>query len=71
MMGFDIQPGSVASMIGAGLVLIGWLLLMMGSIIWPFRICSRCQKSPFLGLLMFVPLVNVGVVLYLAFSKDE
>ena len=69
MIGFDI--GSAASMVGVALMAVGWLVFAIASIIWPFRICGRCQKSPFLGLLMFLPVVNVGLILYLAFSKEE
>lgn len=69
--GVEVEPGSVAMMIAGALALIGSLILTIASIMWPFKICSRCQMSPFLGLLMFVPVANVGVILYLAFSKQE
>lgn len=69
--GFNVEPGSLAMMMVAVFVVIGWLIITVASLMWPFKICSRCQKSPFLGLLMFVPVANIGVVLYLAFSKES
>jgi hypothetical protein len=69
--GFDIEPKSVAMMMMIGFVAIGVLVISIASVMWPFKICSRCKKSPALGLLMFVPGVNIGMMLYLAFSEES
>jgi len=34
-----------------------------------FRLCAKAGYHPMLGLLLFVPLVNLGVFLFLAFSR--
>ncbi|GEM_PF-2114685 len=71
MAGFEIEPTSVAMMMMIGFIVIGMLIISVATIMWPFKICSRCQKSPALGLLMFVPVVNVGVMVYLACSEES
>lgn len=48
---------------------LSWLLAA-AIVILPFwRICTRVGYSPWLSLLILVPLVNVGFVYFLAFSE--
>ena len=45
------------------------MLLFLG--IPAVRICRRTGNPPWLGLLIVVPLVNIGLLYYIAFSKWE
>ena len=46
----------------------GFVVLAVFIVAW-WKIAERCHKPGALGLLMWVPIVNVFVGLYLAFSK--
>lgn len=39
--------------------------------IWCFKICRTRQKSPALGFLLLIPVVNIFVYFYLAFSSQK
>lgn len=38
-------------------------------VVWSFRICGAREKNPVCGVLLLVPGVNMGALIYLAFSK--
>ncbi|HXO64667.1 MAG: hypothetical protein WAK94_17700 [Steroidobacteraceae bacterium] len=46
-----------------------WLIAAVVGIIPFWRICNRVGHSPWLSLLMAVPLVNVIFIYFLAFSE--
>lgn len=50
-----------------GVIVFGALLLIAGVIWW--KILSKAGYRGWVGLLMFVPIVNLGLLLYLAFSE--
>ncbi|MEA3407349.1 MAG: hypothetical protein U9R48_04625 [Chloroflexota bacterium] len=56
--------GAVEALI---VTVVGLLGFILGIVIW-WRIFSKAGYSGLLGLLMFVPLVNVIVLLYFAFG---
>jgi hypothetical protein len=46
-----------------------WLIIAVVAVIPFWRLCTRVGFSPWLSLLILVPLVNLGFVYYLAFSE--
>jgi hypothetical protein len=46
-----------------------WLVMAAIAIVPFWRLCQRVGYSPWLSLLIVVPLLNIGFVYYLAFSK--
>lgn len=50
------------------LLLIPLVNLVLGIIIW-IKIAQRLGRSPIWGVLMFVPVLDLAVIAYLAFSK--
>jgi hypothetical protein len=40
-------------------------------VIWCFRICRMRQKSSALGILLLLPVINIFVYFYLAFSSHK
>jgi hypothetical protein len=46
-----------------------WLIFAVITVLPFWRICSRVGHSPWLSLLMLVPLINVIFIYYLAFSE--
>jgi hypothetical protein len=51
---------------GFGLV---WLLAVLIGVVPFWRICSRVGHSPWLSLLIFVPLINLIFIYWLAFAE--
>jgi energy-converting hydrogenase Eha subunit B len=52
------------------LVLFISVLIMAGVILWPAtRICAKAGYSPWLGLLAIIPIGNVFLLWFLAFSE--
>lgn len=50
-----------------GVIVFGVIFLLAGVIWW--KILSKAGHRGWVGLLMLVPLVNVGLLLYLAFAE--
>jgi hypothetical protein len=46
-----------------------WLILLVVAVVPFWRICKRVGHSPWLSLLVLLPLVNLVFVYYLAFSQ--
>ena len=46
-----------------------WLVMAAIAIVPFWRLCQRVGYSPWLSLLIVVPLLNIGFVYYLAFSE--
>ncbi len=46
-----------------------WLIVAIIAIVPIWQICKRVGHSPWLSLLMLVPLVNLIFIYYLAFSQ--
>ncbi|HEY1492270.1 MAG TPA: hypothetical protein VGF35_06560 [Steroidobacteraceae bacterium] len=46
----------------------GWIILALIMIAPFWRLCRRVGHSPWLSLLMFVPLANVILLYYIAFG---
>lgn len=46
-----------------------WLIFAVIAVLPFWRICSRVGHSPWLSLLMLVPLINIIFIYYLAFSE--
>jgi hypothetical protein len=46
-----------------------WLIVAAIVIVPFWRICKRIGYSPWLGLLIFIPVVNLGFLYFLAFSE--
>jgi hypothetical protein len=46
-----------------------WLIIAVVAVIPFWRICARVGYSPWLSLLILVPLVNLFFIYYLAFSE--
>jgi hypothetical protein len=44
---------------------------MIIGLFWCIRLCQALGKSPILGVLLFLPLTNIIVLFYLAFSGDS
>lgn len=60
--------GSLAS--GEILILVGMCVGALVLVAYPAgRICGRIGLSPWLGLLALVPIANIALLLYIAFSK--
>ncbi len=51
---------------GFGLI---WLLAVLIGVVPIWRICTRVGHSPWLSLLILVPLINLIFIYWLAFSK--
>lgn len=48
---------------------LGWLIVAAIAIVPFWRICKRIGHSPWLSLLVVIPLVNLIFIYYLAFSQ--
>jgi hypothetical protein len=49
---------------------IGWLLIVGVIVIWPFwKIFTKAGFSGAMAILMIIPVVNVVMIFYLAFSE--
>lgn len=46
-----------------------WLILLVIAVVPFWRICKRVGHSPWLSLLVLLPLVNLVFIYYLAFSQ--
>jgi len=46
-----------------------WLIVAAIAVVPFWRLCARVGYSPWLSLLIVVPLVNLGFIYYLAFSE--
>jgi len=47
-----------------------WGIIVMVIAVIPFwKLCTRIGYSPWLSLLIIVPLVNIGFIYFLAFSE--
>lgn len=46
-----------------------WLIVLVIAVVPFWRICKRVGHSPWLSLLVLLPLVNLVFVYYLAFSQ--
>jgi len=52
------------------LLILGIIIIFAAILVIPYwRIFGKAGFSPWLGLLMFVPLVNVGMLYFLGFSE--
>ena len=57
-------------MFGFGLGELFFFLASLVLVVWPVcRIVGRTGYSPFLGLLVLVPLANIGLLFFLAFAE--
>jgi heme/copper-type cytochrome/quinol oxidase subunit 4 len=48
---------------------LGFLLVVIISIIPFWKICERVGHSPWLSLLMLIPLINIIFIYYIAFGE--
>lgn len=52
-----------------------WLLIppinLIVMTVWCFKICRSRHKNPLLGFLLLIPVINIFVYFYLAFSRQE
>lgn len=46
-----------------------WLVVAAIAVVPFWRLCKRVGYSPWLSLLILVPLLNIGLVYFLAFSE--
>lgn len=46
-----------------------WLIVAAIAVVPFWRLCARVGYSPWLSLLIVVPLVNLGFIYFLAFSQ--
>lgn len=46
-----------------------WLVVAAIAVVPFWRLCKRIGYSPWLSLLILVPLLNIGLVYFLAFSE--
>jgi hypothetical protein len=46
-----------------------WLILVVIAVVPFWRICNRVGHSPWLSLLILLPLINLSFIYYLAFSE--
>ena len=67
--GFGGGPGGLGGPL-VSIVLIGlFVLLLIVLAIAFYKICKKAGMSSVLGILMLVPVVNLGVALYVAFAE--
>ena len=68
-----LAAGVVVTLNFPGFALAGLLIAIVFPVIlyavWSFRICGAREKNPMCGLLLLVPGVNMGALIYLAFSE--